>query len=161
LEKIKNFDLQKIKTCTLFKQLSDVTLVTMYDNIERRIYKAGSLLSSQAKYSLVNFDYHIFAEKQMNTISTDDIPDNFDEPPKVKSVFVKAVSKVSRLKTKIVSIVELVDNSLKNRVKEKLKAKTRVAFISKFTIEPKEYFDCSDKNFNSDPDGIYIIFKGT
>jgi tetratricopeptide (TPR) repeat protein len=68
IEKLPNFALQKIKGCTIFKHLSEVTLVKLFDIIQSRNYPKGALICPQSKKSPINFAYLPFFEKHMQTI---------------------------------------------------------------------------------------------
>ena len=162
MENINKLDVVKIRECTLLKNLTEASLYKLYWLIERRLYKEGSLIIPQSKRSEINFDYLDFYDEQ-NIPTQDALEVDLDENFQSLSDFQKALAriKVKKISKKLSS----ADKGNKSAIFESFKTlkekfEKRLSKHSSFITDPEQYYDCSNINFDTDINGIYIINKG-
>ena len=115
--------------------------------MERRLYKAGSLVSAQSKRSYINFDYNVYflPKKKRNK---NKVVKQTDQPEEnMESYFVRALSKLGAVK------------SIEDIKLESIDQKSLDVHASNIDT-PRSYSDPAE-SFDVPWEGLFIISKGS
>lgn len=127
--------------------MSDQKINFLWECMERRLYKAGSLVSAQSKRSYINFDYNAYfvpkTKKKQKKIAKQG--ENKDE--NMESHFIKALTKLGTNRSITISKLESIDQ------------KSLDVHASNIDT-PRNYSD-SVNSFDEPWEGLFIISKGS
>lgn len=135
---------------TLLKSVSDQTINLLCECMERRVYKAGSLISAQSKRSILNFDYSIFfvskdKKKTKKLLEEQQLKNEAKE--EIKSLLVKAME---HFKTKLTHNIDV----------EFAHDDPKLWVMTSNLDTPKAYWP-SVKSYDTPWEGVFIINKGS
>ena len=167
--KVGYLNMVMIRCCTLLQNCSDISILKLHDCIERRIYKAGSMICPQSKNSPINFDYIQYHHQENLNIPEYADPNGSNLSTgrsEGLSPFKKAVSRIHRRRDtqKLMKIIQQSHDlkpsspKIQNRPSSRnvRRAVNRVSYLHK----PTKYFDSSVVNFDFENEGVHIITKG-